>query len=36
MKKNKISRNKFNQGDKRPYRENYKTMLKENEEDINK
>ena len=31
--KNKITRNKFNQGYKNPYSENYKTLKKEIEED---
>ena len=35
-KKNKVSRNKLNQGGKRPVSENYRTLKKEIEEDINK
>ena len=36
IKKNKIPRNKFNQGGEDLYTENYKTLVKEIEEDTNK
>jgi len=35
-KKKKILRSRFNQGVKRPYSENYKTLMKEIEDDKNK
>ena len=35
MKKNKIPRNKYNYGGKYLFLENYKTLMKETEEDTN-
>ena len=35
-KKNKVARNKFNQGGKDPYLENYRTLKKEIKEDADK